>query len=84
MGKLRLPGGLELEVEKPTTCSAESEVEKRALTSRSKHLEIYAAAFLKEVGSDKASQYELVEEWSEGKIRWYFRKRDTLSEIRIF
>lgn len=90
MSTLRLPGGLELPIEKPTVDTADEMTEHvgRCMKSRQKHLAVFAAAFLKEVGSDKASEYELVEDWSErGKLKWYFRKRasglNNLSDLKI-
>lgn len=53
------------------------EIEKqiqKAMSIRSQHLEILAGAFLKEVGSSKASEYQLVEEWGDKKIKWRFEK----------
>lgn len=45
--------------------------------TRSGHLEVYCAAFIKEVGSKEASKYSLIEERSDDgrKIIWYFEKR---------
>lgn len=51
----------------------------KALKARGTHIEIMAAAFLKEVGEANASKYELVEEWGEKKITWHFEKRVTAS-----
>jgi hypothetical protein len=45
-----------------------------ALKARQTHLEIFAAAFFKEVGSSEASKYQLVERWGQGKITWRFEK----------
>ena len=42
---------------------------------RHQHIEMYAAAFLREVGTDEASQYILVEHYSDNKIRWSFEKK---------
>ncbi|HAR41165.1 MAG TPA: hypothetical protein DCS07_00785 [Bdellovibrionales bacterium] len=75
MTKLRLPGGLELALNEPTTIGGESDEEKRVTTARQKHLEIYAATFLRQVGSEKAAEYELIEEWGKDTIHWYFRRR---------
>lgn len=49
----------------------------KALKARATHIEIMAAAFLKEVGVAEASKYELVEQWREKKITWHFEKRVT-------
>lgn len=48
---------------------------------RAEYIEKYAAAFLKEVGSEKASQYQLVERQYPGQltITWSFEKLTTPS-----
>lgn len=48
------------------------------MRTRADHLEKFAAAFLKEVGSSEASKYELVECRSDdgSQIRWYWRRKD--------
>lgn len=38
-------------------------------------LAMLTAAFIKEVGSSRASQFELVQLEKENVIRWYFRRR---------
>lgn len=47
-------------------------------TSRNLHLEIYAAAFLKEVGVEEASKYQLVEKYDAENhtYTWRFERRD--------
>lgn len=85
--KIKLPGGSELVAADTrvrddllvTPEPLQGELEKifvGALRAREVHLETFFAAFVKEVGPERASDYELVEDWSDGKkIRWYFRRR---------
>jgi hypothetical protein len=42
---------------------------------RNAHLEMYAAAFVKEVGTHEASQYVLIERIEHNKITWSFEKK---------
>jgi hypothetical protein len=46
------------------------------IMSRAQHLEMFAAAFLQYVGSDKVLEYELIEESDVKNLRtrWFFRK----------
>lgn len=46
------------------------------IMSRQQHLEMFAAAFLQIVGSDKVLEYELIEETDVKNLRtkWFFRK----------
>jgi hypothetical protein len=44
---------------------------------RRDHIEMYAAAFLREVGAAEASQYVLVERHENKKITWSFERNDT-------
>jgi len=49
-------------------------------TTRAEHLEMYAAAFIKEVGAEEASKYQLVERTeifaSTTKTSWTFEKKE--------
>jgi hypothetical protein len=47
----------------------------KILETRSEHLEMFAAAFVKEVGSLEASRYRLVEVQDGNKITWEFELR---------
>lgn len=52
-----------------------SELTKKVMDKESELLEIYCAAFLKEVGSDKAKEYQLVRRMSyNGGVTWKFEK----------
>jgi hypothetical protein len=42
---------------------------------RKEHLEKLACAFIKEVGSSKASEYALIEERDGNTWKWYFERR---------
>jgi hypothetical protein len=42
---------------------------------QAERIETLTAAFLSEVGSEKASEYELVQERTPTGYRWFFRKR---------
>lgn len=49
-----------------------------AINKRNMHIEMYAAAFVTEVGAANASNYQLVEERSRDglKITWRFERKD--------
>lgn len=50
------------------------EYTEKVARTRHAHLELFAQAFLQEVGANP-SECELVEETAGNEIRWYFRKR---------
>ena len=47
----------------------------RVANERALHIEMYAAAFLREVGTQKASEYILVERHEDNKITWSFEQK---------
>jgi hypothetical protein len=90
MGKIRFPNGSELSVsDKPLGFgepalgslrgveSEKSEIElaiENAFNTRNEMKEKFVAAAMAG-GSSILENYELVEEWSGRKIRWYFQRR---------
>lgn len=56
------------------------------LRTRAEHIEMLAAAFIKRVGSQEASEYCLVEQRSDDGLetKWYFKRRSFNPAQRIF
>lgn len=52
-----------------------SNVIAEVMQKQSEHLEKFAAAFLKEVGSAEASKYQLVQQMKGDKVSWWFEKK---------
>lgn len=50
----------------------------RIMETQAERLEIFAAAFLKEVGSEKATEYVLCQQLSgpDGICKWWFEKKE--------
>ncbi len=49
--------------------------------TRSEYMEKFAAAFLKETGSEKASQYKLVERHDGHTIEWSFEPKSSIEVV---
>ena len=59
----------------------EHDIFKDVTLNQAQHLEMYAAAFLKEVGSDRASEYILVQKICHNplNVSWSFEKKSEFS-----
>ena len=66
-----------------TKKNRQAEVDKIAL-NREAHLAMFSAAFLKQVGSNQALDYMLVEEWTKDKtsVRWYWELKPGVKDGR--
>lgn len=52
-----------------------SNILSEVMETQYQHLEKFAAAFLKEVGSEKASEYQLVQQFKGDRVCWWWEKR---------
>lgn len=55
------------------------------LKARAEHIEKFAAAFVKQVGNERAAQYELVEQRDADGLclRWFFRPKKDVTNIQL-